>query len=337
MSPTQSVPIDMLTVGESLRFTGEDVAHVQQLMEVVDDLPPITVHRTTMRVIDGVHRLRAAHLAGRDTVKVTFFEGTEDGAFVKSVEANVQHGLPLSVAERKAAAVRIMASHPDWSNRRIATVAGLSAKTVSDVRSSHHPTTQPGVVRLGRDGRVRPIDASGGRRHASRLLSERPDASLREIARLVGISPETVRDVRDRLTRGEDPVPQGRRDQSAYRSGERPGNRLGARSHPEAGGARSEPGRVMGRISHVPLSPEQKMAIALALRRDPSLRFSESGRLLLRWLEASLAAISEWDRILRAIPSHRKQQIADLAKTCAEDWGRLADQMSSQATRQSGA
>src|SRR5262249_502798 len=78
MSTSQSVPIGKLTVGDSPRTTGEDIAHIRRLVEVVEDLPPIIVHRSTMQVIDGVHRLRAAYLVGRETVDVTFFDGSED-------------------------------------------------------------------------------------------------------------------------------------------------------------------------------------------------------------------------------------------------------------------
>ncbi|MEU4202658.1 ParB N-terminal domain-containing protein [Streptomyces sp. NPDC026294] len=312
----QRVPIGTLAVGDGPRFTGEDVAHTRLLSEVVDDLPPIVVHRSTMQVIDGVHRLRAMHLAGRDSVRVEFFDGSEDSAFVRAVEANVRHGLPLSVAERRAAAVRIMSSHPDWSDRRIAAVAGLSARTVADIRSSSDSVREADEVRLGRDGRARPLEAADGRRLAGRLIAARPEASLREIAKDAGISPETVRDVRQRLARGEDPVPQSRRGKPA-------------RTRRDVSYERVRPGRVVERIPNGPASHDRQAAIVQALRRDPSLRLSESGRLLLRWLEVSLSAAREWDRILGAVPSHRTQQMADLAKSFAEDWGRLADQVGS--------
>ncbi len=322
---TRTVHIDLLTVGGGPRFTGEDVAHVRRLQEVVDDLPPIVVHRGTMRVVDGVHRLRAARLAGRDTVQVIFHEGGEESAFVRAVEANVRHGLPLSVMERRAAAAKIMAFHPEWSDRRVAAVAGLSARTVADVRATGDGEARR-ETRLGRDGRARPLDAATGRRTAGRLLLERPGASLREVARIAGISPETVRDVRDRLARGEDVVPPGRRREAA----EEPPCKLAEIS--------TSPDRSVGRIiPDRPASSDQRLAVVKALRRDPSLRLSESGRLLLRWLEVSQEAAREWERILRAVPSHRGQQIAGLARSCAEDWDRLADEISSRTTTQSSA
>ncbi|MEV7203411.1 winged helix-turn-helix domain-containing protein [Streptomyces griseoluteus] len=66
----------------------------------------------------------------------------------------------------------------------------------------------PGV-RVGRDGRARAVGEGSARARevACRLLREEPGASLREIARRAGLSPATVADVRDRLRRGEDPLP----------------------------------------------------------------------------------------------------------------------------------
>ncbi len=82
-----------------------------------------------MRVIDGTHRLRAAILNGHEEIGVLFFDGTDDDAFVAAVRANVVHGLPLALADREAAATRIIKSHPQWSDRAIAEAAGLAAQT----------------------------------------------------------------------------------------------------------------------------------------------------------------------------------------------------------------
>ncbi|MFC7729983.1 hypothetical protein [Actinomadura keratinilytica] len=69
-------------------------------------LPPILVHRRTMRVVDGMHRLRAARLQGRCEIGVRFVDGPDADVFVAAVRANIGHGLPLSLADREAAAAR---------------------------------------------------------------------------------------------------------------------------------------------------------------------------------------------------------------------------------------
>ncbi|BCL13438.1 hypothetical protein GCM10017556_11770 [Micromonospora sagamiensis] len=69
-----SVPISALLPGYSPRPAGENPEHVQ-LSAAARDLPPILVHRSTTRVIDRMHRLRAAKLRGDETIPVSFFEG----------------------------------------------------------------------------------------------------------------------------------------------------------------------------------------------------------------------------------------------------------------------
>ena len=133
-SPVVQVAVSSLSVRNSVRMAGEDQEHIEALTAVQGHLPPIIVHRRTMRVIDGVHRLRAAKLQARDHIAVRFFDGDETDAHVLAVSSNIAHGLPLSLADRKAAAARIIVSHPQWSDRMIASVAGLAARTVAEIR-----------------------------------------------------------------------------------------------------------------------------------------------------------------------------------------------------------
>ncbi len=45
------------------------MAHARSLAQTEADLPPIVVHRTTTRVIDGMHRLTAAGLRGEREIR----------------------------------------------------------------------------------------------------------------------------------------------------------------------------------------------------------------------------------------------------------------------------
>jgi hypothetical protein len=199
----ESVPINLLSWGYSPRSHGEDSGHIRSLAEISQAaLPPILVHRQTMRVIDGMHRLRAAVLNGSDRIDVEFFDGSDEEAFCRAVELNVSHGLPLSLADRKAAAARILACRSDLSDRAAAAITGLSPKTVGAIRS-HSEIPQP-HERLGRDGRCRPVNGLAGRTRAAEVIAGRPGASLREIAETAGISVGTARRVRGRLAAGED-------------------------------------------------------------------------------------------------------------------------------------
>jgi hypothetical protein len=302
-SPVVLVPIDALRPAASPRLAGEDRAHVRLIAESdADDLPPITVHKATMRVIDGMHRVRAAALRGATQVRARLYDGDPDDAFVLAVQLNVRHGLPLSLEDRTQAAARIVGSHPHWSDRAIASAVGLSPKTVAAIRVRSAQQARA-TNRIGRDGRIRPVSTAASRRLAGELMTSNPDASLREIARLVGLAPSTVLDVRSRLRAGLDPVP---------------ANQL-ADPNPKP---RARPER---RTTHRPTTDRDRALRVLT--RDPSLRFSESGRSVLRWLEGHSAALSDWRRVVEHIPEHCSGVIAALAREYAATWSDLADHL----------
>jgi ParB-like chromosome segregation protein Spo0J len=292
-----------LLPADSPRQAGEDIEHMRMLAAVEERLPPIIVHRSTMRVIDGSHRLGAALLRGDEKIEVRFFDGTEQEAFVLAVQTNIAHGLPLSLADRTRAAERIIASHPDWSDRAIASVTSLGARTIGSVRQRVHAGADADDVRArtGLDGRVRPLDSAEGRLKALMIIKERPEASLREIAREVGVSPSTVRDVRRRFQRGEDPVPQVRRRPNHASGAERDGN--GSRGGPRL------------------------TSMLRGLQSDPSLRFTESGRNLLRWVFSRAIRSDEWHDVAPKVPPHATYTIANVARACADEWLRLANEL----------
>ncbi|HLK00590.1 MAG TPA: ParB N-terminal domain-containing protein, partial [Streptosporangiaceae bacterium] len=187
--PVVRVPISALVAADSPRRAGEDPEHARTLAESGEPLPPIVVHRPTMRVIDGMHRLRAAGLCGRTDIEVRFVDGDEASSFVLAVSENVRHGLPLSLADRKAAAERIIRSYPHWSDRMVGSVTCLSGKTVSAIRQRIREASgveQP-MATVGRDGRFRPRDGAQRREIARGLMLADPRASLRQIARQAGI------------------------------------------------------------------------------------------------------------------------------------------------------
>src|SRR3981081_155007 len=98
------------------------------LAEASGALPPIMVHRPTMRVIDGVHRVRAALLNGITEIEGRLLDWDENAAFILAVTANIAHGLPLNPADRAAAAARIIACQPLWSDRAVAAGGRRSTK-----------------------------------------------------------------------------------------------------------------------------------------------------------------------------------------------------------------
>ncbi len=196
----QPVPVAVkrLTVGYSPRSRGVSAAHVQRLMETGGDWPPLLVQRRRYMVIDGAHRLAAAQAIGLTTVAVVFFEGSDEEARIEAIRRNRDHGLPLTLPDRKQAAVELIARHADWSDGRLAEICSLSPKTVAALRCVDLGRATPPErgSRLGRDGKRHPISTRPTRDRVAQALAEDPGASLRAIAARVGVSPETVRTVR---------------------------------------------------------------------------------------------------------------------------------------------
>nr|WP_030318148.1 ParB/RepB/Spo0J family partition protein [Streptomyces flavochromogenes] len=352
----EKVPIASLDIAHSPRRAGLDVGHVRLLAESGTAPPPIIVQRDTLRVIDGVHRVKAARQLGHDTIEARLFDGTDEDAFVLAVELNSSHGLPLSLGDRTAAATRILMTHPAWSDRRVARTTGLSPSTVGNLRKRATVQIEHLDSRTGSDGRERPVNSASGRLKAGRVLTEQPNLSLREVARLAGVAPSTVRDVRDRLLAGEEVVP---RQRSGIRPGESPTVPAAPSSPAAASGASgsSQPPGASGpsqpsgtsRASGFPGFPGaprppaesdrargrpvparfvsrsfDRQATLESLRNDPSIRFNDAGRELLRLLNLSSVEQASLERIVNHVPPHWAGTVAELIRNNAEAWTAFA-------------
>lgn len=301
-----SVPITALSPGDTPRLKGEDSAHVTRLAQIELPLPPILVDRRTMRVIDGIHRLMAASLRGQENIEVEFFDGSPEDAFLRGVETNVAHGLPLSQADRTAAALRILVSHPNMSDRAIAGATGLGTRAIAELRRSTNAVPQLNA-RLGRDGKVRPLNGMEGRLRVAELIAEAPHASLRHVARIAGVSPATALDVRRRLERGEDPVPRRSKLASGKVSKKAPSEvtELTARGAGKAG-----PDAALGK-----------------LLRDPSMRQNEQGRQLLRMFKENAQGMTGMPEAVASVPSHCLSLATQIASHNSEMWRDLAREL----------
>lgn len=191
-------------------------------------------------------------------------------------------------------------SNPNLADRFIAGTAGLSAKTVAGIR--RNTIDGAALRRLGRDGRVRPLSTAEGRLMAGQALTDRPNSSLREIARETGLSVGTVRDVRARLRSGQDPVP--------------PGKRV----------ARQETAVEPRRPDPAPETVDAPSVLS-GLRNDPSLRYHEPGRELLRWLGSRAVTLVQWHRTSRDVPPHCVVPLASVARECARVWNEIAEDL----------
>jgi ParB-like chromosome segregation protein Spo0J len=271
-----------------------------------------------MRVIDGMHRLRAAILNGCRSIEVEFFDGSDEEAFIRAVEQNVAHGLPLTLADRKDAAARILRFRPALSDRSVASITGLSPKTVGAIRGRPSEEIPRLDARQGRDGRLRPLDSSEGRLRAAEVIRRNPGASLREIAASAGISPETARSVQARLRTGDDPArnrPQPGR--TAKQPAENPGSAAKSSATADAS--------ALGPRNNQPT--DDVNSILQKLSRDPALRHSETGRRLLQTIHAKAI-----DDIMKAVliqesPPHSRPLLARLARCNARIWKEIANEI----------
>lgn len=336
-SIVETVPLLSLRPADSPRLNGEDKAHIKRLAEADAPLPPILVDRGTMRVIDGMHRLMAASMVGRETIDVIFYEGREDDIFLHAVQENVTHGLPLSQADRRAAAERIIATHPHMSDRAIGQTSGLAAKTVASIRKRSTEGLPQANARIGRDGRVRPLDSAIGRRRAAELLADQPSASLRDVARAAGISPATALDVRKRLERGDSPVPG---NPARHRD---PAEAVGA--GPAAGAAGAGPGagadaRDTGALAPLRFKPRPAARSAAPpdpadtvekLMRDPSLRNNERGKGMLRLLHVNAIGAGQLPDVAAIVPPHCVVMMTTLARQYAVMWQNFAQELDGRA------
>ncbi|MFC0540684.1 ParB N-terminal domain-containing protein [Kutzneria chonburiensis] len=294
---TTEIPIADVAVGEfSVRANGVDRGHLQLLIDSAARLPPVIVHRQTMAVIDGVHRLRVAALRGDSTIRVRFFDGDAEAAFALAVRLNIAHGLPLSVSDRKRAARRILTAHPDWSYRYVAGMAGLSDKTVAALSRSMAAEIPQSNIRLARNGVRRRVDSTQARLRTAELFRQDDAMSLREAASRTGVSVSTASDVRNRIRRGDDPLPVRLRSAAAEAAPRRAN---------EAGGVGNT-------------APMNREMLRRRLKNDPSLRFTDAGRTLLRWLEGPTTA-SEWESVLDSVPGYCRELISEIATMYAED------------------
>lgn len=94
----------------------------------------LIVHKGTMRLLDGHHRLEAAKRAGLTEVWVEEREGDEADLLAEVYRANRNHGVPLSTTQRDHL-IRRLYFECGWTQARIAQLVGLTQQGVSHILS----------------------------------------------------------------------------------------------------------------------------------------------------------------------------------------------------------
>src|SRR5579875_3782869 len=156
-----AVALRALRPGPSLRTRTVDEGHLTTLLELAGHWPPLLVHQASMTVVDGLHRFEAARRLGLELVAVLLIDRPFEEVRLIALHENVTHGLPLSILERRRAALELLAAHPTWSDGRLAELCGLSRRSIGKLRRTTTDPAKPieSTWREGRDGRQRPPTA----------------------------------------------------------------------------------------------------------------------------------------------------------------------------------
>ena len=104
--------------------------------------PPVTVFRDangTLWLADGFHRTAAAELAKLEHISAEVHPGARNDALLFAARGNSQHGLRRSNADKRRAVELVLASFPDWSDRKISEACGVDHKTVGRIRTGEIP------------------------------------------------------------------------------------------------------------------------------------------------------------------------------------------------------
>jgi ParB-like chromosome segregation protein Spo0J len=316
----EEVALERLRFGLSPRQVFCDDQHVAALAEVLDEVPPIVVHAGTLQVIDGVHRVHAAKRVGRRTIRALIFDGDEIEARIEAVRSNITHGKPLTLREREAAALRVLALVPAWSDRRIAMVSGLSPKTVARLRARATVDSPQSRARLGRDGRLRPVDPAAVRRRVAEALRADPGASNRAIAKRAGASQATVRDVRERLSQGLNELAalsSRRRQRKAAKAAK---SAKAADTTPAAGAAGAAGPAAAPAATGPTSAPTGPQPVAAAAARRTEGVPSDFAT----WFEIRHIDDGHWQRFVDVVPIGRVYEIADACRRFSASWKAFA-------------
>jgi ParB-like chromosome segregation protein Spo0J len=153
--PWQAIEIDMSIMPR----TALNQQKVAEYADILDQMPPLLVQRNTLKLVDGRNRLEAASRAGIDLVRVDYTDKEGDELIDLAFEMNRDHGIPLSLEERRAAARRKLQRNPEWTQAEIAKWAGLSDRTVYTIVHENDPVEVP-TPRSTRTTRAKQAEAA---------------------------------------------------------------------------------------------------------------------------------------------------------------------------------
>jgi hypothetical protein len=164
---TQTLNLDEIVVDPEFqpRANALDNKHVEDLM-VAYELPESSVQPMTVWMIEGrgnkpylvkgFHRREALVRLKRKKAEFEVRHGTVADAILDAAGSNRSHGLKRTPADKRRAVEMVLQCHPDWSDRRLADVVGVSHFMVAEYRPRLE-SVSGNAIRVASDGRVNKV------------------------------------------------------------------------------------------------------------------------------------------------------------------------------------
>jgi transcriptional regulator with XRE-family HTH domain len=171
--PLSSVVLD-LSIYPRAEWSARTVERYSDALAAGETLPPIIVEADTLRLLDGLHRLKARTALGETVVEVERHQiprGIPAKLYAASLSA--RHGDRMTGEDLKAVAREVFTIDPDASQAQVGRMLGVSQNTISRWCSDISE----------RRRNVRQVKA---------LLLTRSGMSLREAGELLGVNHQTV-------------------------------------------------------------------------------------------------------------------------------------------------
>lgn len=134
-----------LTLYPRLQVDGTHVSRLAEAIRAGETLPPVLAEVTDHRVVDGVHRVKAALRAGGlgARISVQFREYADDAErFMAAVDANSRHGRGLCTVDRVHSLIR--GQQLGLTDTQLSRVMGVTVERIGELRCTR--------VAIGPDG-----------------------------------------------------------------------------------------------------------------------------------------------------------------------------------------
>lgn len=134
---------DTIDIRESM-----NEATVQEYMDILDRLPPVTVFDTDEGYVlaDGFHRATAAERLGLKEIDVEVMAGTRTDALEFAAYANATAALKLTPEERRVGIRRLHRLHPNWNKTKLAQMMGCGERVVQSVLTARKVRQEVGDI-----------------------------------------------------------------------------------------------------------------------------------------------------------------------------------------------